>query len=133
MIAELEKIKTVWPSVQNVLSVPRTKKHYNLLAKILDELTDEVGGNEKHPLLPLMETIGCLIEIYENENIPEPEGNSVDVIRHLMQEHGLTQKDLPEIGSQGVVSEVLNGRRTLNARQVRALAKRFHISPAAFI
>ena len=50
-----------------------------------------------------------------------------------MDEHGLTQSDLPEIGSQGVVSEVLNRKCELNVRQIRALATRFGVSPAAFI
>ncbi len=45
----------------------------------------------------------------------------------------LTQSDLPEIGSQAVVSEVLNGKRDLNVRQIRALATRFGVSPAVFI
>ncbi|MGB7950415.1 MAG: transcriptional regulator, partial [Candidatus Binatia bacterium] len=45
----------------------------------------------------------------------------------------LTQSELPEIGSQGVVSEILSGERELNIRQVRCLAKRFEVSPAVFI
>lgn len=43
------------------------------------------------------------------------------------------RSDLPEIGSQGVVSEILNGKRELNVRQIRALADRFHVSPSVFI
>lgn len=54
------------------------------------------------------------------------------MLAYLMQEHGLTQAELPEIGSQGVVSEILAGRRELNVRQIRALADRFHVSPAVF-
>lgn len=50
-----------------------------------------------------------------------------------MDEHGLNQSDLPEVGSQGVVSEILRGRRQLNVRQVRALSERFGVSPAVFI
>jgi HTH-type transcriptional regulator/antitoxin HigA len=49
-----------------------------------------------------------------------------------MQQHGLSQGDLPEIGSQGVVSEILRGKRELNRRQIEALARRFHLSPAVF-
>ncbi len=45
----------------------------------------------------------------------------------LMEEHGLRQSDLPEIVSQGVVSEVLAGKRRLNLRQVQALAARFSV------
>ena len=51
----------------------------------------------------------------------------------IMDEHGLTQSDLPEVGSQGVVSDILRGKRDLNIRQIRALAQRFHVSPAVFI
>lgn len=49
-----------------------------------------------------------------------------------MEEHGLKQDDLKEIGSQGVVSEILRGKRELNTRQISMLAKRFGVSPAAF-
>jgi len=49
-----------------------------------------------------------------------------------MEEYGLTQSDLPEVGSQGVVSEILNGKRELNVKQIRALASRFRVSPAVF-
>ena len=44
-----------------------------------------------------------------------------------MQEHGLTQAQVPEVGSQGVVSEVLAGKRQLNTRQLAALCRRFSV------
>jgi HTH-type transcriptional regulator / antitoxin HigA len=50
-----------------------------------------------------------------------------------MEEHGLKQADLPEIGSQGVLSEILSGKRQLNARQIKLLSKRFKVSTAVFI
>jgi HTH-type transcriptional regulator/antitoxin HigA len=50
-----------------------------------------------------------------------------------MSEHGLKQSDLTEIGSQGVVSEILNGKRELNTRQIKLLAKRFSVAPSLFI
>ena len=49
-----------------------------------------------------------------------------------MAEHEMNQRDLTEIGSQGVVSEILNGKRELNVRQIKALSKRFHVSPIVF-
>ena len=51
----------------------------------------------------------------------------------IMEEHGLTQSDLPEVGSQGVVSEILHGRRELNTRHIKALSQRFGVSPAVFL
>jgi HTH-type transcriptional regulator/antitoxin HigA len=50
-----------------------------------------------------------------------------------MDEHGLTQSDLSEVGSQGVISDILRGKRVLNVRQIRALAERFQVSPAVFV
>jgi HTH-type transcriptional regulator / antitoxin HigA len=133
MIAELETVKSVWPDVKDLLSIPKDKRHYNKLVKALDELIDEIGENEKHHLVPLMETIGSLIEYFENEHLSPIVIDPIDVLKSLMVENGLNQKDLPEIGSQGVVSEVLNGKRLLNTRQIRELSSRFNISPAAFI
>jgi HTH-type transcriptional regulator/antitoxin HigA len=80
-----------------------------------------------------MDTLGALIEAYEEQHVPLPARSGADMLQSFMEEHGLSQSELPEIGSQGVVSEVLNGKRELNIRQVRALAKRFHVSPAVFI
>jgi HTH-type transcriptional regulator / antitoxin HigA len=71
--------------------------------------------------------------VYEQEHASMPEVNGVDMLRFFIEEHGLTQSDLPEIGSQGVVSEILKGKRELNVRQIRALAQRFHVSPALFM
>lgn len=49
----------------------RTEKEYQTLVEMLDNLIDEVGEDEAHPLASLMEVIGVLIEQYENQNIPE--------------------------------------------------------------
>ena len=50
-----------------------------------------------------------------------------------MQEHGLKQSDLKEIGSQGVVSEILSGKRALNIDQVKKISSKLHVSPLVFI
>jgi HTH-type transcriptional regulator/antitoxin HigA len=50
-----------------------------------------------------------------------------------MEDHGLKQSDLPEIGSQGVISEILSGKRPFNVRQIKLLSKIFNVSPAVFM
>jgi len=50
-----------------------------------------------------------------------------------IQEHGLKQSDLPEIGSQGVVSEIISGKRQLNVCQLKLLGERFKVSPVVFV
>jgi len=80
-----------------------------------------------------METLGTLIEVYEKQNFPEIEGGPIQALQALMEKHNLKQSDLSEIGSQGVISEILSGRRKLNVRQIKALSKRFSVSPAVFM
>ncbi|MBL0699501.1 MAG: transcriptional regulator [Desulfosarcina sp.] len=133
MNIQLKEIAKVWPNIQPIFSVPHNKKNYNNLVNLLDNLIDEVGNNENHPLTSLMETIGTLVETYESQYINEIEGTPIDALNALLTEHGLKQSDLPEIGTQGVVSEILSGRRQLNVRQIKILSKRFKVSPAVFI
>ncbi|TGL63772.1 helix-turn-helix domain-containing protein [Leptospira ognonensis] len=133
MILEIEKVKNIWHDIKDILSVPHTDKQYKKLVKVLDELIDEVGNDEKHQLAPLLETVGNLIEEYENDHFIQPNSEPIEVLKYLMQENNLTQKDLNILGSQGVVSEILNGKRELNVRQIKALAEKFKISPSAFI
>ena len=133
MNTQLEKIAKIWPGIQNIFSVPHNQKEYNRLVDILDGLIDEVGENESHPLVSLMETLGSLIEAYEVQNIPEIEGSPSDALKTLMEEHNLKQSDLSEIGSQGVISEILSGKRQFNVRQIKLLSNRFKVSPAVFM
>lgn len=58
---------------------------------------------------------------------------SEDYVDGFMEEYELKQKDLPELGSQGIVSEILNGKRELNLRQVKALSERFKVPASVFI
>lgn len=133
MTKTLKKTTQAWKEAKQTLSVPRSKAEYDRLASILDELIDKIGNNERHPLARLAETIATLIEAFENEHVQMPEGDAVSVLRLLMEEHNLKQTDMKEIGSQGIVSEVLSGKRKLNTTQIKKLSKRFHVSPAVFI
>ena len=133
MNTQLKAIAKVWPNIQGVFSVPHNEKDYNNLVRLLDGLVDEVGNDESHRLSRLMETIGSLIESYESQNYPDIEGDPINTLKPLMEENGLKQSDLPEIGSQGVVSEIISGKRQLNVRQVKLLSERFKVSPVVFV
>src|SRR5579864_2519908 len=121
-----------WMAISPLLSV-RNEDEYDLAVERLNHLLDEVGTDEQHPLYSLLDTLGTLLHDYEEQHYPMPEASGIDVLRFLMEEHGLTQADLSDIGSQGVVSDILRGKRELNIRQIRALSQRFHVSPAVFI
>jgi HTH-type transcriptional regulator / antitoxin HigA len=115
------------------LGVLRSEKDYRRAVAVLDQILDEIGENEAHPLADLAEALALFIHSYEEAHAKIPEVSGPGVLRSLMEAHGLTQSELPEIGSQGVVSEILSGERELNIRQIRRLAKRFGVSPAVFI
>ena len=129
---DFKKLQKKWPELSSLLSVYKTKRDYSQAVAILDSILDEIGEDEKHPLSSLVDTLGLLIEDYENRHIQEPSSSSIEVLSYLMEEHSLTQRDLPEIGSQGVVSEILSGKRELNKRQIKALSQRFNVSPSIF-
>jgi HTH-type transcriptional regulator / antitoxin HigA len=132
MTVKSPELQQYWTALRPLLSI-RNEHEYDQAAEWLNRLLDEVGTNEQHPLYTLLDTLGTLLHAYEEQHHPIPECSGVEVLRFLMEEHALTQSDLPEVGSQGVVSDILRGKRELNLRQIRALAKRFHVSPAVFI
>jgi HTH-type transcriptional regulator/antitoxin HigA len=115
------------------ISPIRDEGHYGRMTKILESLLDEVGSDESHPIMGLIDIVGDLIDDYEQQLHPLPQTNGVDALRFLMAQHGLKQTELREIGSQGVVSEILTGKRELNLRQVRALSQRFGVSADTFL
>jgi HTH-type transcriptional regulator/antitoxin HigA len=128
VIRDYRRLRTLVP-----LGTLRTKKDYTRAVEMLDAILDEIGEDEKHAMAELADAISVFIEKYEAEHVPIPAAKPVAVLKFLMREHDLRQSDLPEIGSQGVVSEVLTGKRELNARQIKRLAKRFNVSPAVFV
>ena len=130
---QLENISKIWPTIESMFSVPHSEGEYKYLVGVLDSLIDEVGDNQGHKLAPVMETIGNLIENYENKKYEIREASPIDALKYLMLEHSLKQSDLKEIGSQGVVSEILTGKRTLNLEQIKKISIRFHVSPLVFI
>ena len=82
----------------------------------------------------LHKLIVTLIEAYETEHYPMEESNPHEILNHLMEYSGIRQPDLVGIvGSSGVVSEIVNGKRTISKAQAKALGQYFQVSPSLFI
>lgn len=60
-----------WKNLSDTVFVPHNETEYNRLVSMLDNLIDEVGEDEAHPLASLMDVLSALIENYENANVPE--------------------------------------------------------------
>ncbi len=122
-----------WHYVAPLASAPRDDVALATQIALLDELLDIIGHDESHSLMGLADILSHNIAEYEAMHLTENTTTGVNALKFLMQAHHLRQIDLPEIGSQGIVSEILNGKRTLNMRQIKALAKRFRVSIETFI
>lgn len=97
----------------------------------LEELTSQESVSPAEEKLIALLTL--LVEEYEAKQYPVPQAGPLDIIRHLMEAHGLRQKDLADVfGTESIVSDVLNGKRDLAKEHIRRLSVRFHVSPAVF-
>ncbi len=115
------------------LNAIRHANDHDKAVAMLNQLLDAGAAEENSPLADLVNTLGALIGDYEDTHHPAADVPPVATLRFLMEQNRLTQSDLPEVGTQGVVSEILRGKRDLNIRQIKALAGRFHVPASVFI
>ena len=131
-------IAPAWHAFQSVLPVKigtiRNDADYERVVAFMNSLQDVVGDDEAHELADLLDLVGQLVEDYEATRHVIPDAAPHEVLRFLLDQHGLKQSDLAsEIGGQSVVSDILSGKRAINARQAKALAVRFGVSAVAFL
>jgi HTH-type transcriptional regulator/antitoxin HigA len=75
-----------------------------------------------------IELLSLLIDRYEKERYPVPDAGAAEVLRFLIERHGLAKRDLvPELGSESTVSLVLSGGRQLTRGMIERLSKRFGV------
>jgi HTH-type transcriptional regulator / antitoxin HigA len=129
----LEQWEQVDPTLRTLLAPIHNDQQYQEALGVFETLMEVVEAGADPSTLELFSLIGENIQRYEQEHHAIPHSAPEDVLRFLMEQHGLTQAELPEIGSQGVVSEVLSGKRKLNVRQIQALSDRFRVVPTLFL
>ena len=132
----ITSLQAAWQDLNKLVPLGPIKgeKDYKRRVQIMDELLDRIGANESHRLMSLLNFVTTGIETYEAKHHALPEAAPSTVLAYLMEEHQLKQSDLAEeLGGQSIVSAILNDKRELNMRQVKALAKRFNVSPAVFL
>ncbi|WP_017315574.1 helix-turn-helix domain-containing protein [Mastigocladopsis repens] len=109
-----------------------TEEEYDRALQTVEKLMiNKKRTPEQTALLQLLVT---LIEDHENKFYPIPLSSAHAVLAHLIEVKGIKQVDLVGIlGSKGVVSEVINGKRSISKAQAKALGEFFNVSPALFI
>lgn len=84
-----KQLEKSWATLKPLLTI-KTKKDYDQAVVWLNELIDEVGTNEKHPLYDLLDTLGTVLHAYEEEIYKLPAASGKDMLHHFMEEHELT-------------------------------------------
>jgi HTH-type transcriptional regulator / antitoxin HigA len=124
-----------WKPFREVLgfSTIHTAKDYKRASAVMNQLLDEIGEGENHPLADVLDYLANQIVVYEAEHTKIPDAEPREVLRFLMEQQGLTQSDLADCAPQSRVSEILNGRRDISKELAKALALKFEVNVGVFI
>ncbi|MDB5789793.1 MAG: family transcriptional regulator [Caballeronia mineralivorans] len=128
-------ILQAWAPFKKLIGVTsvRTEADYAKAMALIDELLDEVGDDEAHPLAEVLDLISTQAKAYEDEHVQIPEAEPREVLRFLMDQHDLKQGDLADVAPQNRISEILNGTRPISKEIAKGLAKRFHVHADLFL
>ena len=108
----------------------RNEKDYEDALKSMEIVFDETDGD----LGEYAETLTILIDYYESKQAHIPNCTGVDVLKFLMEQNNLKQKDLVGVlGGKSTVSEILNNKRPLNIKHLNTLSAKFNVNPATFL
>jgi HTH-type transcriptional regulator / antitoxin HigA len=115
-------------------NAPRPIESERDLPRLEEQIWDLLGVDERTPAQEAYLTLlSGLVERWESEHIVVPTVRGIELVKALLVERSLHQKDLvPVFGTESIVSEVLSGKRELQAKHIEGLAEFFHVSPAAF-
>lgn len=111
----------------------RTDEDYAQARATIDALLDEVGDNENHPLADVLDYLADQVKAYEDENFQIPEVAPMELLRFLMDQHGLKQEDLADCAPQGRISDILNGKRSISKEIAKRFAHRFNVRADVFL
>jgi len=132
---DLAELTQAWSELQRLVPLQSisTQEDFERIQELADVLATHVGEDDDHPLSSLFELTMTLIKEWEDEHVSLPTATPREVLRFLIEEHGLKQKDLEDIASPALISDILAGRREISKRLAKSLAERFHVNIGAFI
>ena len=134
-VPEPQAILRAWIPFKELVGVTsvRTEDDYKQARATIDVLVEEVGDNEDHPLAEVLDYLADQVKAYEDEHFPIPDAEPREVLRFLMEQHGLKQEDLADCAPQSRISDILNGRRDISKDIAKKLARRFNVHADLFL
>jgi HTH-type transcriptional regulator/antitoxin HigA len=108
-----------------------SEEELELTQNMIDQLLDQ--GKLSQDEKDYLNVLGALVYEYEQQQEPIPDIYGVELLKSLIEDNELRQKDLVSIfKTESIVSDILNGKRELTKRHIEELAQFFHVSPAVF-
>src|SRR5437868_529110 len=100
----------------------RTERDYKAALKRIDELVS-LDPKEGTAAFDELDLISTLVEAYESIHYPIEAPDPVKAVQYIMEEKGLTQKDLVKYfnGSKSLVSAFLSGKKELSKSVIKSL------------
>ena len=128
-------ILQAWLPFKALLGVTsvHTEGDYAQARATIDKLLDEVGDDESHPLSDVLDYLAEQVKAYEDEQFQIPPAPPGEVLRFLMDQHGLKQEDLSDCAPQGRISDILGGKRAISKEIAKRLAQRFNVRADLFL
>lgn len=111
----------------------RNEADYQRISLMVNALLGEMGEDEAHPLTDVLGFLSDQMEAYEDCHYPIPNAEPSELLRFLMDQHGLKQDDLADCAPQSRISEILGGKRPVSKEIAKRLAQRFHVSAELFL
>lgn len=107
-------------------------EQYWATAAQIDKLIDK--GDLTPDEQDYLTALGMMAERYEDEREPDMELRGIALVRALMEEQGLRQRDLvkPVFKTDSIASAVLHGKRRLTVEHIDKLAQYFQLPHALF-
>lgn len=106
-------------------------------AEAIEVLHSLVGREElTRGQLDYIDALAYFVEAYERENttLKLEAMTPKELLKHLMEQNGMSTSDLGHVvGSRGLASEILSGKRGLSKAIIGRLAAHFRVNPVLFL
>lgn len=134
-VPEPQAILPAWLPFKQLVGVTavHTEGDYAQARATIDALLEEIGDNESHPLADVLDYLADQVKAYEDENFQIPEAEPSEVLRFLMEQHGLKQEDLGDCAPQSRISDILNNKRSISKEIAKRLAHGFSVRADVFL
>ena len=129
-----QAILKAWTPFKETIGVTsvHNESDYARATSTIDLLLNTIGDAEDHPLADVLDFLAEQVRAYEEANTVIPATEPREVLRFLMDQHGLKQEDLGDCASQSRISEILSGSREISKEQAKRFALRFRVRADLF-